>query len=194
MSSPWTCPIGPFVAWTCSRRRTSTSPAGTRPYTTAVSDPHPCPCPYRPCQGRGRAWRASALLPAAPCSTRSGHPHTGILVPAQQLVNLVLERIELRRPRRTPRPRRLARAQRHPNRVARQPRPAHQLPDPHATNEVLPAQLSPTLHLKHILLRALDPDDRPRLTTAPYASDAIQGIKSQPANTGQVSTCADSMQ
>jgi hypothetical protein len=103
------------------------------------------------------------------------HPDTRHApVDAQQLTDLRLERVQLRRPLRTPKCRRLARAQRHPDRVARQPRTAHQLLDRDPTNEVLPAQLGPALHLEHVLPLALDLDDRARLTTTPDASATIQ--------------------
>ena len=89
-------------------------------------------------------------------------------------MDLVLERVELRRPLRTPKHRRLARAQRHPDRVARQPRAAHQLLDRDTTNEVLPAQLGPALHLKHDPSPGLDDNNRARLTTPPDTSATAQ--------------------
>src|SRR5271154_1524860 len=85
-------------------------------------------------------------------------------------MNLVLERVQLRRPHQTLEARRLRRAQRRPDRVARQPRPTHQLLDRDPTNEMLPPQLSPPLHVKHRLLLALDLNDRARLTPTPDAS------------------------
>ena len=83
------------------------------------------------------------------------HPHARQLrVVLQQPVDLVLERIQLRRPLRHPENRRVGRPQRRPNRVPRQPRPAHQLLDRHAANEMLPAQFGPALHVQHAFLPA----------------------------------------
>ena len=70
-----------------------------------------------------------------------------LAIRAQQLADLHLERVELRRPLRTAKTWRGIRAQRHPDRVASQPSAAHQLLDRHPANEVLPAQLCPPLHV-----------------------------------------------
>ena len=83
---------------------------------------------------------------------------------AQQLADLLLERVELRRPLRTAKTRRGIRAQRHPDRVASQPSAAHQLLDRHPANEVLPAQLCPPLHVQHAPSPGLGNSDRTRLT------------------------------
>jgi hypothetical protein len=83
------------------------------------------------------AQRSDQLADALP-----GQPR----VTAQQVVDLILKRIELRARRRAPIARRRRRAQRRPHRVARQPRPPRQLLDRDTAHEVLPAQLSPSLH------------------------------------------------
>jgi hypothetical protein len=110
----------------------------------------------------------------------------------QQLVNLVLERLKLRRPLRDAKDRRLVRPQRRPDRVPRQPSPPNQLPDRHATNELLPPKFSPTLHVQHASswhsITMTEPGSiRPR-TPPP---NIPTGVKSQPAKEGQFSTGAD---
>jgi hypothetical protein len=121
------------------------------------------------------------------------HPHTRELrIVLQQPVDLVLERIQLRRPLRNPEHRRIVRPQR-PHRVPRQPSPAHQLLDRHATNEMLSPQLRPALHVQHTFLPAsinmTEPGSRSPRTPPPTSTG---GVKSQPAKGGQSLTGADS--
>src|SRR5271165_5184890 len=61
-------------------------------------------------------------------------------ITAQQIVDLLLERVQLRQALRSTKRRRSIRAQRSPDRVASQPSAAHQLLDRHPTNKMLPAQ------------------------------------------------------
>jgi len=68
---------------------------------------------------------------------------------AQQPVNLVLERVELRLAQAAAIRRRRLASQRPPDRVARHARPARQLLDRHAEHEVLTTKLSPPLHTNH---------------------------------------------
>jgi hypothetical protein len=71
---------------------------------------------------------------------------------AQQPMDLVLERIELRRPLGTAKRRRRRGAQRLAHGLPRQTGPLGQRPDRNPPNEVLPSQLSPALHLQHPFL------------------------------------------
>src|SRR5579884_169333 len=92
-------------------------------------------------------------------------------VPAQQLVNLLLERVELRRPPRATKLRRSIRPQRGADRVARQSRAPDQLLDRHPTNEMLPAQLGPALHVQHASswhsINTIEPGSRSPRTPPP---------------------------
>ena len=104
------------------------------------------------------------------------HPHARELrVVLQQPVDLVLGRIQLRRPLRHPELSRLLGPQRRPDRVSRQPRPADQLLDRHTANQMLPAKLSPLLHVQHAFLPASINNTEPRLTITPDASAHIHG-------------------
>ncbi len=69
-------------------------------------------------------------------------------------MHFVAERIQLRRPRRTPIARRLSRAQRPPDRVAAMARAAGDLFDRQPLHEVQAADLGPLLHPDHDLLLA----------------------------------------
>ncbi len=110
---------------------------------------------------------------------------------AQQLVDLFLERVELRRPLRTTKPRRRLRSQRRADRVARQTRAAHQLLDRDPANEVLPAQLGPLLHVQHAPSPGLDNTIEPGSPTPRTPPPPPEGVKSQPAKRGQSPTGAD---
>jgi hypothetical protein len=93
----------------------------------------------------------------------------GIL--AEQPLDLGLERIELRAARPARVPRRHTRAQRRPDRVAREPGPPGQLLDRDATNEMLPPKLSPLLHTDHSFTAlASITQDQARLGNTPDAS------------------------
>src|SRR5262249_50411063 len=108
-------------------------------------------------------------------------------------MNLVLERIQLRRHQRPPIPRRLRRAQRAPDRVPIDPIPPRELLDPNPTNEMLPTKLRPTLHVKHTLLpnsiNKTKPGSTDPRTPPPPPST---GVHLQPAEGGEFSTGADS--
>jgi hypothetical protein len=84
----------------------------------------------------------------------------------EQPVDLVLERIKLRRSLRTAEPRWHARAPRRPHRVARQPRPARQLPDRHTAHEMRAAAPPNAPRPARLLLASVD-TDRASLTTTP---------------------------
>ncbi len=77
-------------------------------------------------------------------------PHPRQLgIPTQKLVDLLLERVELRRRRRPLIPRRRLRTHRQPYRIRRKARPARQLLDRDPTNEMFPAHFRPPLHVQH---------------------------------------------
>ncbi len=75
---------------------------------------------------------------------------------SQQLVDLLLKRVKLRRTHRTTKTRRCLRPQRRADRFARQTRAPHQLLDRDPANEMLPAQLGPLLHVHHTPSPGLD--------------------------------------
>ncbi len=114
------------------------------------------------------------------------HPRQ-LRVPAQQIVNLLLERVELRRTLNNAKRRRAIRTQRSPDRVARQPGATHQLLDRHPTNEMLPTQLGPTLHVQHDPSPGLDNNDRTRLHATPDASATAQQGQFSTGEEGSVS-------
>src|SRR5512135_1879479 len=95
-------------------------------------------------------------------------------------MDLILERIQLRRPLRTLERWRLIRAQSRPDRVARQASPAHQLLDRNPPHEMLPPQLGPLLHVQHASSWPSFNTNETRLTITPDASATIQR--------GQIST------
>jgi hypothetical protein len=92
----------------------------------------------------------------------------------EQSMDLVLERIELRPNRLAPIPRRLRRAQRRPDRVARQSRPPRELLDRHPPDEVLATNLA-VLHTDQPFLLTSTTTDRARLNTPPDASATPEG-------------------
>ena len=92
----------------------------------------------------------------------------------QQPMDLVLERIELRRRRRPPIDRRRIRPQRPAHRVAIDPVAPRELLDRHAADEMLAAQLSPALHVQHPFLPASITVDQARVRTHPD-DDASRG-------------------
>ncbi len=95
------------------------------------------------------------------------NPDAGELgVATQQLVDLLLERIEFRWPRWALIARRMIRAKSTTHPVAIDAITAHQLLDPHAPHEMLPAQLGPALHVQHIPSPGLD-RRRPSQAQAP---------------------------
>jgi hypothetical protein len=96
-------------------------------------------------------------------------------IPAQQLVDLLLERVKLRQTLRATKPRRRLRSQRRANGVTRQTRAAHQLLDRDPTNEVLPAQLSPLLHVQHAPSPGLDNTIEPGSPTPRTPPPTAQG-------------------
>src|SRR5215218_8960482 len=105
------------------------------------------------------------------------HPRVGL----QQPVDLVLERIQLRRRRRPPIIRRRRCPQRCPDRVARHPRPPRKLPDRNAADEVLATQLSPALHVQQA------PSTPNSITKTKPGSPAIR-TPPPPPEGGQLST------
>jgi len=109
----------------------------------------------------------------------------------QQPVDLVLERIKLRRPLRTPEHRRLIGPQRRPNRVTRQPRPPDQLLNPNTAHEMLTAQLSPPLHVQHASSWPSNTTTRPGSLSPRTPPPTSKGVNSQPAKGGQFLTGAD---
>ena len=84
-------------------------------------------------------------------------------IAAQQPMDLVPKRVQLRRGRRSPIDRRGIRAQCAAHRVAIDPMAARELLDRHPTNEMLAAQLSPALHVQHPFLPASITDDQARV-------------------------------
>jgi hypothetical protein len=88
----------------------------------------------------------------------------------QQPVDLVLERIQLRRYRRPLIPRRLRRTHRASDRVPIDPITPRELLDPNPTNEMLPPKLGPTLHVKHTLLPGSINKNRASVNRPPDAS------------------------
>ena len=123
--------------------------------------------------------RLAAIEPQRLDLLPDSHPRQ-LRVVLQQPVDLVLERVELRRPLRTLERRRQIRPQRPLDRVPRQPRPAHQLLDRHPAHEMLPPQLRPPLHVKHASSWPSINTNEARLTITPDASATIPG--------GQIST------
>jgi hypothetical protein len=114
--------------------------------------------------------------------------HPGQLrVPPQQIVDLLLERVELRRTLNNAKRRRAIRTQRSPDRIARQPGATHQLLDRHTTNEMLPTQLGPTLHVQHDPSPGLDNNDRARLHATPDTSATIPKGQISTGEEGSVS-------
>ena len=96
------------------------------------------------------------------------HPHPREpRVVLQQPVDLVLERIQLRRPHRHPEHRRLSRPQRRPDRVPRQPGPAHQLLDRQRRARNAPGEVRPSAPRPARLPPGLDQQDRARLNDHP---------------------------
>ena len=108
--------------------------------------------------------------------------HLGVT--AQQLVDLVLERIQLRPRSLAPVPRRRRRPQRRPDRVAAQPGPPRQLLDRNAADEMLASQIGPLLHADQPLPPSLDHQterESPSLRTPPPAPE---GVNIRPAEGG----------
>jgi hypothetical protein len=104
----------------------------------------------------------------------------GILT--QQPVDLILERIELRPPRPPRIARRRRRTQRPPDRLAMQPRPTTDLPDPQPLDEPHPTNLGPLLHADHPSSPGTVDDDQARLSSHPDSTERLPGWSSfQPA-------------
>jgi hypothetical protein len=118
------------------------------------------------------------------------HPRQPRIAP-QQLMDLLLERIQLRRRRRPLIPRRDLRSQRQPHRVARKARPPRQLLDRDPTNEMLPAQLRPALHVQHDPSPGLGDMTEPGSKHPRTPPPPPEGVSFQPAKGGQFSTGAD---
>jgi hypothetical protein len=111
-------------------------------------------------------------------------PLTGQLgILAQQPVDLVLERLQLRRPRRSHITRRFRRAQRPPNRITVTPGTPGDLLDRQPADEVHPPYLRPLLHLDQ------RPPPRPLDTRASEAS-APPGHDAPTPEGGEISTGA----
>src|SRR5512135_1416979 len=102
-------------------------------------------------------------------------------------MDLILERIQLRRPLRTLERWRLIRAQSRPDRVARQASPAHQLLDRNPPHEILPPQLGPLPHVQHASSWPSLNTNETRLTITPDASATIQGGQISTGKRGSVS-------
>src|SRR5215218_9341289 len=85
-------------------------------------------------------------------------------------MQLVLERVQLRPPRRPRIRRRRRRAQRSPNRLAMHTRATADLPDRQPLDESHPTDLGPLLHADHLHLLATVNDDRTSLRTQPDAT------------------------
>jgi hypothetical protein len=98
-------------------------------------------------------------LAAIEAQRRDQLPHPlarHLRIAPEQLVDLVVERIQLRSRPFAPIPRRRRRTQRGPDRVAAQPAAPCQLLDRDAAGEVLASQLSPLLHVDQPLPLSLD--------------------------------------
>jgi hypothetical protein len=101
---------------------------------------------------------------------------------AQQPVDLVLERIELRRPRRPLIDRRRRGAQRPTDRLPMQPRSPADLPDRQPLDEPHPTDLRPLLHADHPSSPRSVDKDRARVRTQPDSTHALPGgVSFQPA-------------
>ena len=97
-------------------------------------------------------------------------------------MDLILERLQLRRSLRHREHRRPIRPQRNPNRLPRRPCAANQLLDRHTTNEMLPTKFGPTLHVQHAStwhsIAMTEPGSTKPRTPPPSPG---KGVKTQPA-------------
>ncbi len=135
--------------------------------------------------------KLSSCSSSTACCRRGRPDAAELLIAAQQLVDLFLERVELRRALGAAKPGRRIGPQGGPHRIARETRAPGELLDRHAAHEVLSPQLGPAFHVQHSLSPGLGDTTEPGSSDPRTPSPPPRRVNSPPSKGGQFSTGAD---